>query len=383
MKKNHILNIFEMRMPYILPLISMAFLPFLSSCNSNSLENPSRLPNIREAIKGEKVSLIRIDLRKNDTMYYFNQESFQNESISIYKYQLRSNSNKYLYSYNDKNSFSFDYETNSYLVYGMIDGVFDSYLCTYVGEIGQLSSLCNINLYEESNFVEIEIENKKNISLNSNDYNTIVNNELNQKGNEKEDLIQTLNHQCNQLSLCATYTLYIDLNCFDSYEYTPFEYNGVITKNVKKQKRTSSYSASYFSCIDKRKVTYIIGGKNNVLEVSKFTNGSDEKYLPLSTTINSIIIENESYENSTEYLGEVIVEVYPSLNYEKSICNHIESNYNNLSMSEDNYSKFINQNSIEYSIDNNDYYINTKKSVSYSENVGEYGAFIFINVQNY
>ena len=84
-----------------------------------------------------------------------------------------------------------------------------------------------------------------------------------------------------------------------------------------------------------------------------------------------------------EYYGEVLLEVSPSLNYDELICNHLESNYSNLSMDEDNYSKFINQNTIKYSIDNQNYYFNTKSSVSYSESVEEYDSFLFINVKNY
>lgn len=366
------------------PLAMMLTLPCLASCSSSSLEKKTdTIENIKKCIKGEGVELQKIILNKNNSPFYFIKEAFENEMIAIYKYELKDNNQKYLYSYNDKNSFNFDYETNSYLVYGIVDGVYGSYSCSYVGEIGCLSSSCKIKLYEESNFVEIEINNKKNVSLNNDDYQTIIDNEIVQKVNEKENLINTINSQSNQLSLCATYTFYIDLNSFDSYEYNIIDNNESVCKDVVKQGRTGEYSSSYFSCFGDGNVTYILGGKNNALEVNKFTNGADEKYIPLSTTIKTISINNESYEKSSEYLGEVLMEVNPSIDFDKCICNHLESNYSNLSMNEEDYLKFINQNIIQYSFKNKDYYIKTKEPVSYSESIEEYGSYVFINVQNY
>lgn len=367
----------EIKISVVMSILSLIALSYLSSCN-NSLKND--YDNIKEYIKGEAIDVKRIDLFKNNMIFFFNQESFQKEMIPVYKYQLKDNTNEYLYSYNDKNSYSYDYEKDAYLVYGSFNGVYDAYYCSYIGEIGYLSSSCSIKLYEESNFLEIEIDNKKNESLNINDYHAIINNEINNMMNEKDELIQTINTQSNQLSLSATYTFYIDLNSFESFDYAIGDSNDSIHKNVVKQDRIGTYASSYFSCFGESNITYILGGKSNVLEVSKFAYGKDEKYLPLSSTINTITINNQLYENTSGHYGEVLIEVSPSFDYEKCICNHLESNYRNLSMSEEDYSKFINQRVIKYSLNNTNYYINTKESVSYSENIGEYGSYIFINV---
>lgn len=351
----------------------------LFSCLQTNENNISL--NINKYIKEEGIVVPQINLRINDTTYFYAKESYENNLIPIFKYQLKDDSSKFLYSYNDNNSYSFDFETNSYNVYGSVEGIFDTYKCYYLGEIGYLSSSCSLKLYEESNFLEIKIDNKKNCSLSSADYKSLVESEKSKRVQDKDDLIETLNSQTNRLSSFETYSIYLDLNFYDNLEYIDKATNENISKQIVKKSRNGKYSSSYVACFGDYGTTYILGGKNNVFEVNKFSNGKEEKYLPISSSTTNVTINNENYQNSYEVLGEVLLEVSPSIDYDSDICNHFELNYRNYNMSEEDFSKFMNQNVIEYSINDEKYSINTKKAVSYSENIKEYGSYIFINVE--
>lgn len=59
----------EIKISVVMSILSLIAFPYLSSCN-NSLKND--YDNIKEYIKGEAIDVKRIDLFKNNMIFFFN-----------------------------------------------------------------------------------------------------------------------------------------------------------------------------------------------------------------------------------------------------------------------------------------------------------------------
>ena len=364
---------------YILLIISVLSFVSLVGCKSNE-------KTINEYLKGKSISLSSVRLNDGSNVFELDVNCFNNsKDIVVYKYKLI-DEDKYIYShvYNKRvdDTPSTIHEVNAYM-----DGELSlqTYQCYFIGEAGLLTSEYELNYYIDSNYLELKSNLNINKTLSKEDYQ----NYCNQVGffsdtNENSTIISIFQNPDWKQDAVKNIDYFLDLNSYDEIEYLTKTSNDFEKKIIERVERKGTVSSDYFITYQNDNVTFCLGGKNNVLDVAKYSLGEDIKYIPYQSGVmlprTTLMINDKEYEYESIYCGSVLLEVNTHFNYDKWILNYEELNYRPCIFEEDEFSLFKRQGKITYILGENTHIIQTNSTSKFVENINETQHIAFVDV---
>ena len=77
-----------------------------------------------------------------------------------------------------------------------------------------------------------------------------------------------------------TFSYYIDLNRYTSYEYIATDKDEPVKKEITKVSNEKTISSDYLMTSKDGTLDFCLGGKTNLLDLNAYKNGDDIKYIP-------------------------------------------------------------------------------------------------------
>ena len=357
-------------------LLSLLLTASLASCINEKPEETAI--KISDYLSSTPVSVSRINIKRGATEISYNVFNAYSKEFNVYKYAMKDNPSQFIYSldyHNSKGDIVLnEFTENSYNT--------EEINCTYVGVAGTLSDIYTLNLYQEENYLLINHECCHNISMPEQDYQAFKKQHTTiDKASEKNMAIYNLSNEA-YLSF-HTFSYYIDLNRYTSYEYIATDKDEPVKKEITKVSNEKTISSDYLITSNNGTLDFCLGGKTNLLDLNAYQNGDDIKYIPSDDNTKlpyTLTINDKEYETYNAFCGTVFLSIDCQYDYKKNELKYKEYNYTTANIDQDIFQSFMNQGQTSYTIDGNKHIIDTKKELTYPQTIETTKDLIFVYV---
>ena len=180
-----------------------------------------------------------------------------------------------------------------------------------------------------------------------------------------------------------TFSYYIDLNRYTSYEYIATDKDEPVEKEITKVSNEKTISSDYLITSNNGTLDFCLGGKTNLLDLNAYQNGDDIKYIPSDDNTKlpyTLTINDKEYETYNAFCGTVFLSIDCQYDYKKNELKYKEYNYTTANIDQDIFQSFMNQGQTSYTLDGNKHIIDTKKELTYPQTIETTKDLIFVYV---
>ena len=337
-------------------------------------------------LKGKYTDIVNIYLfDENDVLTLDEQSLENNRNQVVYKYKMVNDPSKFVYSRNYERRADDTSETvHSVEVYLEGKTELTTCDCYYIGEAGLVGVDVDLQLFLEDNFLKMKV-NTKNISLNDTDYHQYLKQiEAFTNYNEQNMINEFFEDIDYNYYLNGSFSYLLDLNNYKRIMFQKQLNEDEISNDIVPLSRKGIIDSNYFiSYKINGDIEYILGGKNNKLDLAQYISGEDIKYIPHDYDLpGSMIINDKEYTMENDSCGSVLLEMDVFYSFESFTIIYEEKNYKPyFDIEEEVYNKFIQQGETMYIESEVTHIINPNKPVEFAQKIDENKLIIFVYVE--